>query len=296
MATDYKEMSNGAREYKRADSAVFLRVKERYGVMSNMAGGFPLIVNGVRIRTSEALYQACRFPHLPEVQRLIIDQKSPMSAKMKSKPHRPQSRPDWNKMRVKIMRWCLEVKLAQNWDKFSEALLETGDLPIVEHSRRDDFWGAKPVDKQTLIGVNALGRLLMELRERVKNESQESLLKVEPLQINNFYLCGDSIRPVVGSSYVNGEIPQPYDRSSETYTEHGGQQTLVNMLNETTPININTAKANELRALPDIGPKLADRIVAYRKEHGPFQSVHHLTEVRGISPRICEGIAGKITY
>ena len=77
------------------------------------------------------------------------------------------------------MRWSLQVKLAQNWDKFSEALLETGDMPIVEHSRRDDFWGAKPIDSETLIGTNALGRLLMELRERLKCESQEALQYVK---------------------------------------------------------------------------------------------------------------------
>ena len=156
------------REYRRSESAVFLKTKEKHGGLSNMAGGFPLEVNGVLIRTAEALYQACRFPHLPAVQEQIIAQRSPMTAKMKSKPHRPDSRPDWDKVRVRIMRWCLQVKLAQNWEKFGAVLLETGDLPIVEHSRRDEFWGAKPVDAQTLVGVNALGRLLMELRERVK--------------------------------------------------------------------------------------------------------------------------------
>ena len=101
---------------------------------------FPLHVQRTRIHTSEALYQACRFPHLPEVQRLIIGQASPMTAKMKSKPHRKDSRTDWDRVRVKVMRWCLRVKLAQNWEKFSELLGRTGDRPIVEESRKDDFW------------------------------------------------------------------------------------------------------------------------------------------------------------
>ena len=176
------------RTYRRSKSAVFLKTKEKHGGLSNMAGGFPLVVNGVDIRTSEALYQACRFPHKPDVQRLIIAQKSPMSAKMNGRPHLNQSRPDWNAVRVKIMRWRLEVKLAQNLDSFSELLLETGKLPIVEHSRRDDFWGAKPVDYQTLVGINVLGRLLMQLRERVKLETSETLLRVEPLSIPDFSL------------------------------------------------------------------------------------------------------------
>ena len=154
-----------------------------------MAGGFPLVVNDIPIRTSEALYQACRFPHHPEIQNKIIEAKSPMTAKMKSKPYRRDfCRRDWNSVQVKVMRWCLRVKLAQNWDKFSRLLLETGDCPIVEYSRRDDFWGAKPIDDQILFGLNALGRLLVELRERVKGESPQTLQHVEPLQIKDFLL------------------------------------------------------------------------------------------------------------
>jgi type I restriction enzyme S subunit len=195
---------NQLRTYHRAGSAVFLKTKEKYGGLSNMAGGFPLIVNDIKIRTSEALYQACRFPHIPEIQRLIIEQRSPMTAKMKGKPHRQNSRPDWDAVRVKIMRWCLRVKLVQNWDSFSELLLETANLPIVEQSRRDDFWGAKPVDKDTLIGVNALGRLLMELREQVKNDSSE-LLHVDPLHIPNFLLYERQIE-VIGDTGVIGNV------------------------------------------------------------------------------------------
>ena len=184
------------RMYDRLSSVVFLKTKEAFGGLSNMASGFPLLVNGIRIRTSEALYQTCRFPHLPDVQRLIIEQQSPMTAKMKSKPYRHYSRRDWNRVRVNVMRWCLRVKLAQNWDVFSKLLLDTGDRPIVEHSRKDDFWGAKPVDERTLAGMNVLGRLLMELRESVKTEPRENLLRVEPLHIADFLFGGCPIEPV----------------------------------------------------------------------------------------------------
>jgi len=129
------------REYERESSVVFLKTKEAFGGLSNMAAGFPLSVNGIDIRTSEALCQACRFPHRPRLQAIIIAQKSPMIAKMKGKPHRRDSRQDWYRTRVNIMRWCLRVKLAQNWHSFSTLLLETGQMPIVEQSRRDDFWG-----------------------------------------------------------------------------------------------------------------------------------------------------------
>ena len=201
-------------EYRRDESVVFLKTKEKYGGLSNMAGGFPLQVNGIPIRTTEALYQACRFPHRPEVQRLIIEQQSPMSAKMKSKPHRADSRPDWEqgKVRVKVMRWCLQVKLAQNWEKFGQLLRETGDWHIVEQSRKDDFWGAKPIDDQTLLGANVLGRLLKELRGQLlaaaEQEQLETLQRVEPLPIKDFLLYG---RQIEGINMNNGGAG-PWDK------------------------------------------------------------------------------------
>lgn len=177
------------RSYYRSDCVVFRKTTEQYGGLSNMAAGFPLEIIGIHILTSEALYQACRFPHLPDVQRLIIGQVSPMTAKLKSKLYRDASRTDWYQVRVKIMRWCLAVKLVQNWSKFSEILLQTGNRPIIEESYKDDFWGAKPIDEWTMVGTNALGRLLMELREKVKTGYPETLTHVEPLQIPDFLLC-----------------------------------------------------------------------------------------------------------
>jgi competence protein ComEA len=51
-------------------------------------------------------------------------------------------------------------------------------------------------------------------------------------------------------------------------------------------IDINRASAQELEALPGIGPVLAQRIVTYRQEHGPFASVEDLKLVSGIGDAI----------
>lgn len=190
-----------------------------------MAGGFPLCVNGIDIRTSEALYQACRFPGYPGIQRLIIDQHSPMAAKMKSKLHRNKSRSDWGKVRVSIMRWCLRVKLAQNWLDFSRLLLKSGNHPIVEQSRKDSFWGAKVIENDTLVGMNVLGRLLMELREEVIRE-EENLLFLEPVNISDFLLDGQEITaisaelavaesPMLFATGQQGTLPLPEKRDSD---------------------------------------------------------------------------------
>lgn len=190
------EKKYGLREYKANEVVWFRKTNEAFGGLSNMCSGYPLEINGYKILSSEALYQACRFPDLPDVQQLIINEKSPMTAKMKSKPHRTNTREDWDNVRVAIMRWSLQVKLAQNFIKFGRLLEETYPKQIVEDSRKDKFWGAvrEKHDDNTLVGVNALGRLLMELRQKYMSESRYDLLVVKPLQIKNFKLLGEEIQ------------------------------------------------------------------------------------------------------
>lgn len=50
-------------------------------------------------------------------------------------------------------------------------------------------------------------------------------------------------------------------------------------------MNINTATSSQLERLPRIGPKMAQRILTYRSEHGAFQRVEDLTNVRGIGEK-----------
>lgn len=47
-------------------------------------------------------------------------------------------------------------------------------------------------------------------------------------------------------------------------------------------VDINHGTATDLEALPGVGPVLAERIFAYRQEHGPFQTVEDLLDVPGI--------------
>ena len=51
------------------------------------------------------------------------------------------------------------------------------------------------------------------------------------------------------------------------------------------PVNINTASAQELQLIPGIGGTLAERIIQYRSENGPFKDAESLTAVRGIGDK-----------
>mgnify|MGYP003393730674 CR=1 FL=1 len=148
--------------------AVFFRVRETWGELSNMAGRFPIVLGGTSILTSEALYQCLRFPSHPEVQASILNQKSPMGAKMKAKVSVSLTRPDWDDVRVEAMRYSVWEKFKQNNEVLRPVLNLTVDRPIVERSRKDAFWGAKVTETPEgarLVGRNVLGKLLMDLRD-----------------------------------------------------------------------------------------------------------------------------------
>ena len=109
-----------------------------------------------------------------------------MTAKFVSRQFDAETRRDWAAVRVDVMSWCLRVKLVQNWDVFSALLLSTDMQPIVEESRRDAFWGARPAMPDTLVGANALGRLLTELRASVRSGTVSASIAVAPLAIPQF--------------------------------------------------------------------------------------------------------------
>ena len=61
-------------------------------------------------------------------------------------------------------------------------------------------------------------------------------------------------------------------------------------------VDINTADAQALAdAIDGVGIKRAEAIVAYRQEHGPFQSVDDLVNVKGIGPKILENNRDELT-
>jgi competence ComEA-like helix-hairpin-helix protein len=50
-------------------------------------------------------------------------------------------------------------------------------------------------------------------------------------------------------------------------------------------VNVNTADAAQLALLPRVGPSIAQRIVDYRKQNGPFKKAEDLMLVRGIGEK-----------
>ncbi len=62
------------------------------------------------------------------------------------------------------------------------------------------------------------------------------------------------------------------------------------------PIDINTATAADLEAIPRIGPSLAKRIIEFREKNGKFTNIDTLLDINGISHRLLKIIRPYITY
>lgn len=85
--------------------------------------------------------------------------------------------------------------------------------------------------------------------------------------------------------YIPADKPQPL--ILETFEQSGTAAAVL---------DLNDATAEELEALPGIGPVLAERIVAWREENGPFQSREDVLDVKGIGEATYESLAPYVTY
>ena len=64
---------------------------------------------------------------------------------------------------------------------------------------------------------------------------------------------------------------------------------------ETEKVNINTADAETLKTLSGVGDALAERIIAYRDAHGPFERAEDIMLVSGIGQKTYEANLERIT-
>ena len=64
---------------------------------------------------------------------------------------------------------------------------------------------------------------------------------------------------------------------------------------ENSKININEATVTQLQQLEGIGKTIAERIVQYREEHGPFKTPEEIKKVSGVGAKKYETIKDRIT-
>lgn len=108
-----------------------------------------------------------KFPTVPSHQEKIRTNKSPVSAKKWGK-NKIGFRQDWSQVKDNVMYKALVAKFSQHQD-LRELLLDTGNYILVEHTKRDNYWGDGGDGGNGTIGKNMLGKLLV----RVRNEFRE---------------------------------------------------------------------------------------------------------------------------
>ena len=157
------------RIYARDQVCPFRLSRARWGELSNFFPlASPIAARPWRFLTSEALYQAAKFPARPDVQRRIAEAPAAKTAAAIGRAPGLGIDSDWNAQRVDVMRWVLRMKREANAAEIDAVLAATGDRPIVEVSSRDPWWGARPVAGR-YEGRNVLGRLWMELRQQLRD-------------------------------------------------------------------------------------------------------------------------------
>lgn len=125
--------------------------------------------------TVEHYFQAVKFAGNAEYQEKIRKAATPAAAKKLGASRNVPIRPDWDTYRLEAMRKAIEAKFSQN-EELKDKLLATGTRNLVEASPTDTFWGIGKSKK----GQNMLGKLLMELRDKLRaaeseeNEDEES--------------------------------------------------------------------------------------------------------------------------
>lgn len=134
--------------------------------LSNFSA-FSLKWNGCQWPTSEHAYQGEKFIMWPVLRRKILHAASAHDAFKLAEVLAHYRRPDWNLVKVAIMRDILRAKANQH-EYVRRKLIETGEREIIEMSWRDDFWGWGPNHD----GQNMLGKLWMEIRADIKGTDQ----------------------------------------------------------------------------------------------------------------------------
>lgn len=145
------------------DTHVFFYEQEFY-VLSNFSS-FSLVWEGEYFATSEHAYHWAKFKdNEPEIAKAIKSTPSAHDAFKLARLLGDRKRPDWEDVKIDIMRLILLAKARQH-DYVYKKLIETGDRILVENSWRDSEWGWGP-NKD---GKNLLGKLWMEVRTTLRH-------------------------------------------------------------------------------------------------------------------------------
>jgi N-glycosidase YbiA len=147
-----------------ASAAVIDDFSGPYEFLSNFFHS-PITINGILYPTVEHAFQAHKSLDEDD-HRAVASQSTPGWAKKAGRAL--DLRPDWEDVKVEVMRMCLAEKFASGCD-LARRLVETGETILVEgNTWGDTYWGVYNGE-----GENWLGKLLMERRQELLRPPQK---------------------------------------------------------------------------------------------------------------------------
>jgi len=127
--------------------------------------GFEL--DGAEWPSVEHYYQAMKYEDA-DYREQIRSAAHPADATKLGKSKKHGRRKDWDRVKETFMTRGTYIK-CRTHPEVTEALLATGELPIVETSQYDYYWGCG----RDMRGDNAYGKVLMNVREQLRKEATE---------------------------------------------------------------------------------------------------------------------------
>lgn len=138
-----------------------------YGDKVELSNMYPvtLYIDGKKFNCVEQYFHYCKFKDTdPKYQQRILEQVSGYEQKKLGKSREHKIDPNWDVNRNKVMHKALYFKFHDH-KEMREYLLSTNDQILIEDNPHDNYWGIGQGN-----GKNMLGKLLMELRQELKEE------------------------------------------------------------------------------------------------------------------------------
>jgi len=142
---------------------LFYRPRDSYGEFSNFAQ-YAIELDGLTWPTTEHYFQAQKFAGT-EREEATRQAATPGEAARMGRDRGTVLRADWEDVKDEIMYQAVLAKFTQ-WPKLRRLLLKTGNAVLIEHTRRDAYWG----DGGDGTGRNQLGKTLMRVREELREQ------------------------------------------------------------------------------------------------------------------------------
>jgi ribA/ribD-fused uncharacterized protein len=165
-STALSSIATSAAKVKAVRVIEFYDKHSDYYEFTNFYQGERIELDGVSWKTAEHYFQAQKFVgDFVYLKSEVWGKDTAREAYKVAASNKAYWRPDWQTVKLDVMRKVLAAKFGQDED-LRKSLCKTGNAQLVEASPNDAFWGYGPDGK----GKNMLGKLLMELRTELQDE------------------------------------------------------------------------------------------------------------------------------